>query len=171
MEVLERTPADSRNRDSVEFARIVREHDADLQRVAYVISGDADITRDAVQATWEIAWRRMPDFDASARRAWLLTVVANATKRELRRGRLRRILQVRSYREGSHGQVDRPELLDLGRAYSQLASRDRQILGLRFGVGLTSEEISPLVGLSASGVRVRTARLLSRLKKELSDEG
>ena len=67
--------------------------------------------------------------------------------------------------------MDRPELLDLGRAYGQLASRDRQILGLRFGIGLTSEEISPLVGLSASGVRVRTARLLSRLKKELSDEG
>jgi RNA polymerase sigma factor (sigma-70 family) len=169
MQVLERTPDDSKGRDAVEFARIVNEYDADLQRVAFVISHDQEITRDAVQATWEIAWRQMPDALRSAQRAWLITVVANATKRELRRSRLRRILQVRSFRETAVVPGDRPELTDLKSAYSQLASRDRQILGLRYGVGLTSEEIAPLVGLSASGVRVRTSRLLAMLRKELTD--
>ena len=168
MEVLERTPDDSRRRDPVEFARTVNEHDADLQRVSFVISRDEEITRDAVQATWEIAWRRMPDAAHSAQRAWLMTVVVNATKRELRRSRLRRILQVRSFRETALVPGDQPELIDLKRAYSQLARRDRRILGLRYGVGLTSEEIAPLVGLSASGVRVRTSRLLAMLRKELT---
>jgi len=170
MKILERTSEDSRKRDPIEFAQIVRENDADLQRVAYVISRDPEITRDAVQATWEIAWRRLPDAASSAPRAWLMTVAANAAKREVRRSRLRTILQLRSFREPPNSPGDRSGLLDLGRAYARLAPRDRQILGLRYGVGLTSEEIAPIVGLSASGVRVRIGRLLPMLKKELTDD-
>ena len=161
---------DSRRRDPIEFAQLVRDHDADLQRVAYVISRDQEITRDAVQATWEIAWRRLPDAAPSAQRAWLMTVTANATKREVRRGRLRSILQIRALRESQSMPADRSELIDLGRAYQRLAIRDRQILSLRYGVGLNSEEIGPLVGLSASGVRVRIGRLLPMLRKELADD-
>jgi RNA polymerase sigma factor (sigma-70 family) len=170
METLEPTREDSRNRDPIEFAQIVRDNDADLQRVAYVISRDQEITRDAVQATWEIAWRRLPNAAPSAQRAWLMTVVANAAKREVRRSRLRSILQIRGLREPPNTPADRAELIDLRRAYQQLAVRDRRILSLRYGVGLSSEEIGPLVGLSASAVRVRIGRLLPMLKKELADD-
>lgn len=170
MEILEPTREDSRKRDPIEFAQIVRENDADLQRVAYVISRDQEITRDAVQATWEIAWRQLPSAAPSAQRAWLMTVAANAAKREVRRSRLRSILQIRGFREPQNTPADRSELMDLGQAYGRLAVRDRQILSLRYGVGLSSEEIGPLVGLSASGVRVRIGRLLPMLKKELADE-
>jgi RNA polymerase sigma-70 factor (ECF subfamily) len=170
MEILEPTREDSRKRDPVEFAQIVRENDADLQRVAYVISRDQEITRDAVQATWEIAWRRLPDAAPSAQRAWLITVAANAAKREVRRSRMRSILQMRGSSEPPKAPVDRSELIDLSQAYDRLAVRDRQLLSLRYGVGLSSEEIGPLVGLSASGVRVRIGRLLPMLKKELADE-
>jgi RNA polymerase sigma factor (sigma-70 family) len=169
MEILEPTRGDSRSRDPVEFAQIVRENDADLQRIAYAISRDREITRDAVQATWEIAWRRLPTASPSGQRAWLMTVTANTTRREVRRSRLRRILQIRGFRE-SDTAPDRSELIDLGRAFRRLAVRDRQILGLRYGVGLSSEEIGPLVGLSASGVRVRIGRLLPLLRKELTDD-
>lgn len=170
MEVLEPTREDSRKRDPIEFAQIVRENDADLQRVAYVISRDQEITRDAVQATWEIAWRRLPNATPSAQRAWLMTVAANTAKREVRRSRLRTILQIRGFRGPQDAPTDRSELIDLRRAYERLAVRDRQILSLRYGVGLNSEEIGPLVGLSASGVRVRIGRLLPMLKKELDDD-
>ena len=170
MEILEGAPEDSHRRDPGEFAQIVREHDALLQRVAYVISRDEEISRDAVQATWEIAWQRLPDAALPAQRAWLMTVAANATKREIRRSRLRKILQLRSFGEPRDAPPEASELLDLRRAYGRLPSRDRQILGLRYGIGLTSEEIGPLVGLSPSGVRVRIGRLLPMLKKELSDE-
>lgn len=170
MEILEPTREDSRKRDPIEFAQIVRENDADLQRVAYVISRDQEITRDAVQATWEIAWRRLPNAAPSAQRAWLMTVAANTAKREVRRSRLRSILQIRGLREPQKLPVDRSELIDFRRAYQRLAVRDRRILSLRYGVGLSSDEIGPLVGLSASGVRVRIGRLLPMLKKELADD-
>jgi RNA polymerase sigma factor (sigma-70 family) len=170
MEILEPTREDSRKRDPIEFAQIIRDNDADLQRVAYVIARDQEITRDAVQATWEIAWRRLPNAAPSAQRAWLIAVAANTTKREVRRGRLRTILQIRGFRGPQNAPTNRSELIDLGRAYQRLAVRDRQILSLRYGVGLSSEEIGPLVGLSASGVRVRIGRLLPLLKKELSDD-
>ena len=171
MEIREPTGEDSRKRDPIEFAQIVRENDADLQRVAYVISRDQEITRDAVQATWEIAWRRLPNAAPAAQRAWLMTVAANTAKREVRRSRLRAILQIRGFREPQHTPADRSEFIDLGRAYGRLAVRDRKILCLRYGVGFSSEEIGPLVGLSASGVRVRIGRLLPMLKQELDDDG
>jgi RNA polymerase sigma-70 factor (ECF subfamily) len=47
--------------DEAAFARLVAEHHASMARVAFVICGDPELTRDAVQSAWAIAWRRLPD--------------------------------------------------------------------------------------------------------------
>jgi RNA polymerase sigma factor (sigma-70 family) len=44
---------------------------------------------------------------------------------------------------------------------------DRRLLALRYVAGLDSTQIATHLGLSASGVRTRLARLLDRLRVDL----
>ena len=43
--------------DEAAFTRLVSQHRAAMSGVAFVICGDPEITRDAVQSAWSIAWR------------------------------------------------------------------------------------------------------------------
>ena len=45
--------------DQSAFATLVADHGPQMARVAFVICGDADATRDAVQNAWSLAWRRL----------------------------------------------------------------------------------------------------------------
>jgi RNA polymerase sigma-70 factor (ECF subfamily) len=153
------------------FVRLVETHQGDLFRLAYVICGDREQAADVAQSAWQAAWDQLDDLrDPSAVRSWLLTITANQARRQLRRSRLRRLLEPRAAATINRHQADLNVDLDLAAALARLAPRDRQLVALRYLVGLTSEEIGPQVGLSASGVRVRLARVLRRLREELSDE-
>ncbi len=55
--------------DEAAFARLVSEHRAAMARVAFVICGDPEATRDAVQTAWTIAWRRLHTLRDPARSA------------------------------------------------------------------------------------------------------
>ena len=63
--------------------------------------------------------------------------------------------------------ADHIPTLDLARALARLGPDDRTLLALRFVAGLDSNEIATQLGISASGVRSRLARLVDRLRKEL----
>jgi RNA polymerase sigma-70 factor (ECF subfamily) len=152
------------------FVRLVETHHGDLFRLAYVICGDREQAADVAQSAWQAAWAQLDDLrDPSAVRSWLLTITANQARRQLRRTWLRRLLEPQAAATINR-QADLDVDLDLAAALAHLAPRDRQLVALRYLVGLTSEEIGPQVGLSASGVRVRMARVLRRLREELSDE-
>jgi RNA polymerase sigma factor (sigma-70 family) len=153
------------------FVRLVEAHHGDLVRVAYVICGDRELAADVAQSAWQAAWNQLDDLrDPSAVRSWLLAITANSARRQLRRSWLRRVLESRAVSADSMRQPDRDGDLDLMAALSRLGARDRQLIAMRYVAGLTSDEIGVRVGLSASGVRVRMARLLRRLREELGDE-
>ena len=59
--------------------------------------------------------------------------------------------------------------LDLVEALHRLKVEDRVLLALRYVAGFDSTEIARMIGGSASGVRTRLARLLDRLREELTD--
>ena len=155
------------------FARLVEAHHADLVRLAYLICGDRELAADVAQSAWQAAWAQLEKLrDPGAARAWLLSITANQARRQIRRLALRRVLEPRSLawgRRASSPHLD-PDLdIDLAAALAKLDPRDRQLIALRYVLGLTSEEIGPMVKLSASGVRVRLGRLRERLHKELAD--
>jgi RNA polymerase sigma-70 factor (ECF subfamily) len=153
------------------FIGLVETNHADLMRLAYGICGDADLAADAVQAAWQAAWRELDDVrDMAAVRSWLLSITANQARRLMRRRRLGALLEMRAFRSRVAPTLAAAADLDLATALSRLAPRDRELVTLRFGLGLTSEEIGPQLGLSASGVRVRLGRVLRRLREELSDD-
>jgi RNA polymerase sigma factor (sigma-70 family) len=157
---------------AVEFEDLVGRYHLDLVRLAFAMSGDRELAEDAAQTCWNAAWQARGTLrDPELIRSWLFTVTANDVKRQLRRQRLRRVLhgQLFDPRELVVAAAD-PRHLDLATALHHLAPDDRQLVAMRFGLGLNSDEIGPVLGLSASGTRRRLQRILRELRKELGDD-
>lgn len=156
--------------DEAAFTRLVAEHSAAMARVVFVICGDADATRDAVQVAWSIAWRRLPTLrDPGQVRAWLIAIAANEARQGLRRTRRRPVIDLSDAMDHHAGgdPADAIDLVDLQRALAHLNPDDRRLLALRFVAGLDSSEIARHTGISASGVRSRLARLIDRLRTDI----
>ena len=159
--------------DATAFSRLVAEHHATMARVAFVIVGDVDVAQDAVQSAWALAWRRLSTLrDPAQVRPWLVAIAANEARQALRRGRTARIvdLSLAGDPPGSADPADVIGLVDLERALVRLKPEDRTLLALRFVAGLDSAEIARHLGGSASGVRSRLARLITRIRMDLDHD-
>ena len=158
--------------DQAAFQQIVERFHNDLVRVGYAVAGDVETGRDAAQAAWETAWRKLSTLRTAEKlRPWLLVIAANEARRIMRRKRLRSVLELRGYAPSEEPELEaRAGGLDLTAAMRRLSARDRQILAMRYAIGLSSEEIADVVGMSSSGVRTQIARLLERLRRELSHD-
>jgi RNA polymerase sigma factor (sigma-70 family) len=158
--------------DEAAFTRIVAAYHGDMVRVAYGVCGDPDLALDAVQAAWLIAWRKLGTVrDPDRLRGWLVAVAANEAREVIRRRHPARVVEIL---------VDPPDdrtpdpaedipRVDLVNALRRLRPDERSLIALRYGAGLDSGEIGPLLGISASAARVRLFRLMGRLRKELDD--
>jgi RNA polymerase sigma-70 factor, ECF subfamily len=164
--------------DEVAFERIVAEHQDTMARVAFVVTGDVEIARDAVQASWPKVWRKLQTIrDPERLRPWLAAVVANEAKQLARSRWKRRVREVSmsapdqpmaQHAKGADPAARTAEL-DLAAAVASLNPDDRVLVGLRYAAGLTSDEIGAVIGMTGGGVRARIARILARLRNELAD--
>lgn len=156
--------------DETAFAQLIAEHNAAMARVAYVIVGDREMTLDAVQSAWTIAWRKIGGLrDPAQIRSWLVAIAANEARQQKRRHRRASVVDI-SYaldRTGDSDPADSAAVVDLERALKGLSIEDRRLLALRFVAGMDSPQIAHHLDLSASGVRSRLARLIERLRTEL----
>jgi RNA polymerase sigma factor (sigma-70 family) len=159
--------------DETAFARIIRAHHDDMTRVCFVICGDLDVADEAVQAAWPIVWRKLGDLrDASRLRPWLVSIAANEARQLVRRRRRRTVVELAMIGSVSSGLDPAGQIgdLDLANALAKLDPDDRALLALRYVAGFDSTELARATGRSASGTRARLARLLDRLRTELSDD-
>ena len=157
--------------DEAAFTRLVAEHRGAMARVAFVICGDPEATRDAVQTAWSIAWRRLRTLrDPDQVRSWLIAIAANEARQTIRGQRRRPVIDISNALQQSAAGGDPADtigLVDLQRALAHLDPDERRLLALRFVAGLDSTEIARHTGLSASGVRSRLARLIERLRTDI----
>lgn len=158
---------DSAGIESFEFDELVARYHQEMVGLAYGMCGDPAIAEEAAQACWQAAWQAREGLRRDDVRGWLFTVTANTTRRALRRERMRRLLQGRWLGDRHEGEVVPLEHADLHEALGRLKWSDRQLLILRFGMGLTSEEAAKTLGLSAGALRARQSRLLRRLRGDL----
>ncbi len=156
--------------DQEAFAQIVRAFDRDVLRVCFLVCQDSEMARDAAQAAWQMAWRRLRTLrDPAKVRAWILVLAANEARQAVRRDRRRRFL-VRPLEDAHTAEMqDHDRLIDLARALHRLPPEDRALVVLRYFAGFDSSELAEQLGGSASGIRGRLHRLLVRLRKELDD--
>jgi RNA polymerase sigma factor (sigma-70 family) len=102
----------------------------------------------------------------------LIAIAANEARQVVRRRRRERVVDISAdvRIEDRPDPGDEIELIDLRRVIHGLKDGDRTLLALRYAAGLDSVEIADQLGLSASGVRSRLARLLERLRADLALE-
>ncbi len=93
--VIESTVRLAATGDDLACVRLVEEHHDAMLGAAFVIVGDADAAREAVQAAWSIAWRRLSGLrDPGRVRPWLVAIAANEARQMVRRQHRRTVVEI-----------------------------------------------------------------------------
>jgi RNA polymerase sigma-70 factor (ECF subfamily) len=148
-------------------------------RIALRDVGDAE---DATQQVFVNLMGALPRYEQRGRpfRAWLFTIARHHAFRELRkRGRLEPMAPAQLERHQDEAGWDDGELgapywisdRELVLFIERLALAQRQVLVLRYMVGLSPSQIAPLLGRSVADVRLLHHRALVSLRARLNAIG
>ena len=164
--------------DYERFSALVTPHAATITRMAAALVGISD-AEDAAQEALMRAWRAWPSLrEASSTRAWLMQITVNVCRTWRARS------QSQSHGELDHldtmilpdgatsamlGASDHLNALDMRQALLTLSADLRQIVALRFYIGMDSTEIGELLSESPATVRTRLRRALIQLRRALDD--
>jgi RNA polymerase sigma-70 factor (ECF subfamily) len=166
--------------DVAAYEELVRRHEQQAFRAAYLVCRDADEARDACQEGFVRAWRALGSFRSGAEpRPWLMRIVVNAA-RNRRRGSGRRVnlaLRIAQDRP-SDGAAPSPEVAVLAAerrdvllaAVNTLSEDDRTVLGLRWFADLGEAEMAAALGVPRGTVKSRLSRAMGRLRQALGEE-
>lgn len=161
--------ADAAAGNRVAFTELVVAYHADMIRLAMVVSSDADLANDAVQAAWHQAWRKLRQLrDPQRIRPWLLSIAANEARQALRR-RAHLVAMPDTMTDDPLSTDEPIDTVDLARALATLRPDERRLIGLRYVSGFNATELGQILGISPEGVRSRLKRILTRLRRELEE--
>jgi RNA polymerase sigma factor (sigma-70 family) len=144
------------------FERLVLEHGPGLHRyVAAQLRDEADAA-DVFQETLAAAWRGLPGLRRPERfRPWLAGIATNKIADALRRRPPAADRDVETV-----GQDD-PETLAAREAMASLEPRHREVLYLRYLLGLSEEEVAATLDVRVGTVKSRTSRARRALQEAL----
>ena len=144
-------------------------------RTAYVIARNAADAEEAAQDGFIKAWRALGRFREGAPfRPWLLRIVANEASNRRRSAGRRASLALRAAAEGpSGGAAPSPEAALLSAeqrtallaAVETLPEEQRDVVALRYFLGLSEAEVAETLAIPQGTVKSRTARALERLRE------
>ena len=136
--------------DYERFAPLVTPHTATLTRMAAALVGIPD-AEDAAQEALVRAWRAWPGLrEADSTRAWLMQITVNVCRTWRARGQglrqgamdpLDTVISVEDIPSATLGANEHVNALDLRQALLALSADLRQIIALRFYIGMDSTEI------------------------------
>lgn len=171
------------NREDAELRRAFNDIcRSDLDAVYAYVRFRVD-TADAAEELTSVAFLRalthLRSFDAArgTMRHWVYGIARHAVGDHLRRQRRWRVVSFDWFREPADENTAEARLsaaeehVQLLGGLKTLRRRDRDLLGMRFGAGLTNREIAQLVGMTEGNVAVRISRALTRLKSHLLSNG
>ena len=137
--------------------------------------GDGPLAEDLTSETFEKAWRSRERYrrDLGAFSTWLFTIARRVAVDHYRKHAETVALDDLSNLAIPMNMEDlaqqRDEFARLSVLLSRLADRDRELVALKYGAGLTNRTIAGLTGLSESNVGVILHRALQTLRKEWED--
>jgi RNA polymerase sigma-70 factor (ECF subfamily) len=132
--------------------------------------GDDALAEDLTATTFEKAWRARKRYrrDRAAFSTWLFTIARNVATDYYRRRRPTVPLSALSQRVDGTSVEEivqrRDRLARLGALLAALPPRERELISLKYGAGLTNRSIARLTGLSESNVGTILHRVVSRLR-------
>lgn len=159
--------------DYERFSPLVTPHTATITRMAAALVGIPD-AEDAAQEALMRAWRAWPGMrEADSTRAWLMQITVNVCRTWRARSKSHDeidYLDTMIRAEGvTLGANDHINALDLRQALMTLSADLRQIIVLRFYIGMDSTEIGELLSESPATVRTRQRRAIMQLRRALGD--
>ncbi|MBW3578167.1 MAG: sigma-70 family RNA polymerase sigma factor [Actinobacteria bacterium] len=175
-------PTTSTERDDAFRAYVVPELEVML-RVARRLTGDPHAAEDLVQDALVRAYRAVDRFDGRHPRAWLLTILRNTWKNQLRRRRpviseFSENILGRTRARGADGRTGPEEhvladALDpaVADALRSLSDKHRAVVVLVGIDGLTYREAADALGIPAGTVMSRLHRARKNMRDELRGSG
>jgi len=141
---------------------------------------DAPTAEDLTAEVFEGAFRGLAHFTPTKGTfaGWLFGIARNKTARHLKISGLRswisleRLTGLASDHQPHDDTIaERQEQEELLAAIGQLSGKQRDVIGLKFGGGLTNQRIAQILGVSPTSVGVRLYRGLRRLRAALEARG
>lgn len=171
--------AAAREGDPHAFAALLERHQQMAFRVAYLLVRDTDSAQDVTQDAFLRAHRALHTFrEGEPFRPWLLRIVSNLAKNELRsrarRARLReRVTRwMPTHDDGDSGDLVRVVLEADRRAavrglLEEAPEADREVLLLRYVADLSEAEMADVLGVAPGTVKSRLSRARARLRERI----
>ena len=160
-----------------DVALIYRQHHADLVRLALLLVGDRACAEDVVQDVFTRLCTRGRVLAPDSALAYVRTAVVNGCRSVLRRQALARRIAVTRIAPGRDTQESAETMAILAEdrrrvlaALAGLPGRRREVLVLRFYLGLPVAEVAAMLGISQGSVKSATARGLGSLARRLGEE-
>jgi RNA polymerase sigma-70 factor, ECF subfamily len=158
------------------FEALYRESRRDLYAYVCSLLGDPAAAEDVTALAYERAYRRRRTFDRrrGEERAWLFGIARNAALDELRRRRRVAALATEPPDEQLAGPEDGAEVAlrrtAVRSALADLSARERELVALKFGAGLSGGEIAKVLGMSETGVSTFLYRTMGKLREACDAE-
>ncbi len=158
-------------------AALFREHHGELVRLALLMVGDLPTAEDVVQdvyASLHSRWSRVAERDAAVL-PYVRAAVLNGCRSVLRRRAVARRVGAAHRDEPPAKSAENEVILSEDRrqvlaALARLPRRRREVLVLRYYLGLSEAEIAAVLGISPGTVKSTAARGLAALARDLGEQ-
>jgi RNA polymerase sigma-70 factor (ECF subfamily) len=133
--------------------------------------GDDELAEDLTSATFEKAWRHRHRYqkDLASFSTWLFTIARRIATDHYRRRRNTVSLDEASLASEKHGVEElaqkHADFAFLATLLALLAERERELVALKYGAGLTNRAIASISGLSESNVSTILYRVTQQLRE------
>ncbi len=156
--------------DKEAFRVLIEQHSKLLFGTAYLMTRDRGLAEDAVQEALVQMWKYLPSlrFHGSLK-AWLVRIVVNEVKQQLRKRRLPVIPLEQSTEVAADPEEAEIEIVrheehrQLRQALERLPSEQREAVVLRYFSDLTVPEVAVATGEREGTIKSRLSRALDRL--------
>jgi RNA polymerase sigma-70 factor, ECF subfamily len=157
----------SRRGDKEAFGQLYRRYHSRVYRLARFYLGEG--AEDAVAETFMRAWAALPRYKATAAPfvAWLYGIARHVVADEFKR---RKRTEPRDYLPEDVVDPRNDERIVMAAAIAQLPTQQRQIVEMKYLLGLRNPEVAKALNKSIGAVNAQQWRALQSLKQMLEQE-
>jgi RNA polymerase sigma-70 factor (ECF subfamily) len=168
----------ARGGDMTAVGALYDEHHDNIFKYLWLRVGDRQVAEDLTGDVFIRMMSALPNYRLAGApfRAWLYRIAHNLIVDHFRRANLRTPVPLEAIEEQAReddplAAVDRKLLVErLQHALSQLDQLQREVVALRFVVGLSLQEVAQVIGRSEAAVKSLQHRGLAALRRALSEE-